>query len=195
MFAITIPIFYFVDLPYIYDHRTNCWLEPCVSIMCIQFNPNPPSEEPSAPKHIPEHHVREAVNPRTGRRERVFVDLEAVYPDCRNPAHEVSFEELRAIKRGWMDKKWRHKEPLQQISGNVAGDAPPPKLKIFKDEQLPEQPPAKLKVFKDGQLPEHHQPKLATGERLSQTQAHDGAYEGKAGKARKFKVQGETQTS
>lgn len=189
------PFLYFIDLPYIYDHRTNCWLEPCVSIMCIQSNPNPPSEEPSAPKHIPEHHVREAVNPRTGRRERVFVDLEAVYPDCRNPAHEVSFEELRAIKRGWMDKKWRRKEPLQQISGNVAGDAPPTKLKIFKDERLPEQPPAKLKVFKDGQLPEQHEPKLATGERLSQSQFQDGSYEGKAGKARKFKVQGETQTS
>lgn len=147
--------------------------------MCIQSNPNPPSEQPSAPKHIPEHHVREAVNPRTGRRERVFVDLEAVYPDCRNPAHEVSFEELRAIKRGWMDKKWRHKEPLQQISGNAAGDAPP----------------AKLKVFKDGQLPNQHEPKLATDERLSQSQHQDGPHEGKAGKARKFKVQGETQTS
>lgn len=74
------------------------------------------------PKEVPEHHVREAVNPRTGRRERVFVDLESVYPDRSNPAHEMSFEELRAIKRGWMDKDWRkQKQPLQQISGNAAG--------------------------------------------------------------------------
>lgn len=70
------------------------------------------------PKQLPEHHVREAVNPRTGRRERVFVDLESVYPDRSNPAHEVSFEELRAIKRGWMDKDWRkEKQALRQVSG------------------------------------------------------------------------------
>jgi checkpoint serine/threonine-protein kinase len=79
-----------------------------------------------------------------------------------------------------MDKDWcHHKEPLQQISGNAAGDAPPAKLKIFKDEPLAEQP----------------EPKLATDEQPSQSQQQDGHYEGKAGKARKFKVQGETQTS
>lgn len=72
-------------------------------------------------KPVPEHRVREAINPRTGRRERVFVDLAAVYPDYKNPNIEVSFEELRALKRGWMDKDWRaNKEPLKQISGNAA---------------------------------------------------------------------------
>jgi checkpoint serine/threonine-protein kinase len=148
--------------------------------VCIQSNSNPPSEQPSALNHIPEHHVREAVNPRTGRRERVFVDLEAVYPDHKNPAHEISFEELRAMRRGWMDKDWRRqKEPLQQISGNAPGEAPPAKLKIFKDEPLSERP----------------RQMLATDEQPSQSQHQDGQYEGKAGKARKFKVQGETQTS
>ncbi|KAJ9302497.1 hypothetical protein DTO217A2_7303 [Paecilomyces variotii] len=71
-------------------------------------------------EEIPEHHVREAVNPRTGRRERVFVNLAAVYPDRRNPSYEISFEELRAIKRGWMDKDWRQKRPLKEISGNAS---------------------------------------------------------------------------
>lgn len=84
------------------------------------------------------------------------------------------------MRRGWMDKDWRHpKEPLQQISGNAPGEAPQAKLKIFKDEPLSERP---------GQ-------KLATDEQPSQPQHQDGQYEGKAGKARKFKVQGETQTS
>ncbi|KAL2854494.1 Mad3/BUB1 homology region 1-domain-containing protein [Aspergillus pseudoustus] len=76
-------------------------------------------EEPQS-KPVPEHRIREAINPRTGRRERVFVDLDAVYPDYKNPNHEVSFEELRAIKRGWMDMDWgAQKEPLRQISGNA----------------------------------------------------------------------------
>jgi checkpoint serine/threonine-protein kinase len=84
------------------------------------------------------------------------------------------------MKRGWMNKNWRHnKEPLQQISGNAAGDGQPAKLKVFKDEPLSEQP----------------EQKLATDEQPSQSQQRVGSYEGKAGKARKFKVQGETQTS
>ncbi|CEJ61820.1 hypothetical protein PMG11_10337 [Penicillium brasilianum] len=150
-----------------------------MAIFRDESNLNPPSEQPSATKHIPEHHVREAVNPRTGRRERVFVDLEAVYPDHRDPTQEVSFEELRAMKRGWMNKNWhQHKEPLKQISGNAAGDAQPTKLKVFKDQPLSEQ----------------LEQKPAGDAQPSQLQHQDGSSEGKAGKARKFKVQGETQT-
>lgn len=146
--------------------------------LCIQSNPNPP-QEPSAPKHVPDHHVREAVNPRTGRRERVFVDLESVYPDYRNPAHEVSFEELRAIKRGWMGKKWRaQKEPLQQISGNV----------------IAEQPAKSKSSISQEELPAHLNQKLTTDGQNARPQDQDGSHDGKAGKARRFKVQGETQT-
>ena len=48
------------------------------------------------------------------------MNLTAVYPDHKNPAHEVSFEELRAISRGWMSKKWGpSKKALKQISGNA----------------------------------------------------------------------------
>lgn len=84
------------------------------------------------------------------------------------------------MKRGWMNKNWRqHKEPLKQISGNAAGDAQPTKLKVFKDQPLSEQ--LEQKPAGDAQPSQlHHQ---------------DGSSEGKAGKARKFKVQGETQTS
>lgn len=110
----------------------------------------------------------------------MFVDLESVYPDYRNPAHEVSFEELRAIKRGWMSKNWRtQKEPLQPISGNAIAESQPAKPKVpSPDEALPEQ--LKQEVTVDGR----HAP----------PQDQDGPYEGKTGKARKFKVQGETQT-
>lgn len=151
----------------------------CVSIVCIQSNPIPPKEE-KPPKQIPEHHVREAVNPRTGRRERVFVDLEAVYPDYRNPANEMSFEELRAIQRGWMGKDWRtQKAPLQQISGNTVGaDTQPVNLKTASPEDSFE--PIDQSLTNDGQ---HAQP-----------QERDGRSESKTGKSKKFKVQGDTQT-
>ncbi|KAG9201514.1 hypothetical protein G6514_005712 [Epicoccum nigrum] len=49
----------------------------------------------------------EAVNPKTGRVEVVFVDLEQVYPNRRDPMSvEFSFEELRARHRGWLDRDW-----------------------------------------------------------------------------------------
>ncbi|KAF2996497.1 hypothetical protein E8E13_005538 [Curvularia kusanoi] len=49
----------------------------------------------------------QAVNPKTGRVEVVFVDLEQVYPNRRDPMSiEFSFEELRARHRGWLDHDW-----------------------------------------------------------------------------------------
>ena len=45
-------------------------------------------------------------NPRTGKLARVFVNLAAVYPNPNDPSEEMSFEELRAKSRGWLDKDW-----------------------------------------------------------------------------------------
>lgn len=132
---------------------------------------------------VPEHRVKEAINPRTGRRERVFVDLESVYPDYRDPAHEVSFEELRAIKRGWMGKNWRsQKEPLQQISGNASGH------EVQSEKSKASSP--------DEDLPAQLHQKVSSDEPHAQSHDQDGVHEGKAGKARrlKVKVKGETQT-
>lgn len=50
---------------------------------------------------------QQVVNPRTGKTERVFVNLEAVYPNPNDPKEEYSFEELRARHRGWLDRDWR----------------------------------------------------------------------------------------
>jgi len=57
------------------------------------------------------------VNPRTGRAERVFVNIESIYP---NDQDEFSFEELRAKRRGWAEQDWRRKigAPLQTSPGN-----------------------------------------------------------------------------
>lgn len=126
-------------------------------------------------KHVPEHRVSEAVNPRAGRRERVFVNLEAVYPDIRNPSHEVSFEELRAMRRGYMSKNWHsQKEPLKQISGNASTE--PPLMDKGSENDLPDQLDQKLA--------------------LNDADQHD-VRESKSGKSRKSKVRevkGETQT-
>ncbi|KAI9803817.1 MAG: hypothetical protein M1825_001697 [Sarcosagium campestre] len=51
-------------------------------------------------------HQREARNPRTGRIERVFVNLQAIYPSGDVGSVEMSFEELRAANRGWFQKDW-----------------------------------------------------------------------------------------
>lgn len=51
------------------------------------------------------------MNPNNGRKERIFVNLEAVYPTPDQLGTEVSFEELRAQHRGWTRKVWQPESP------------------------------------------------------------------------------------
>lgn len=53
-------------------------------------------------------------NPKNGRLECVFVNLEAVYPQSEKA--EYCFEELRAKHRGWLNKDWRREEPAGKTS-------------------------------------------------------------------------------
>ncbi|KAI0396089.1 Mad3/BUB1 homology region 1-domain-containing protein [Xylariaceae sp. FL0594] len=46
------------------------------------------------------------INPLNGKRERIHVNLEAVYPTPEEPGTELSFEELWAANRGWLDLNW-----------------------------------------------------------------------------------------
>jgi checkpoint serine/threonine-protein kinase len=64
--------------------------------------------------------------------------LEAVYPDAHDPTLEVSFEELRAIKRGWAARDWRQQAAggLRMMSGNVQPS--PPKPRAANDAQVEE---------------------------------------------------------
>lgn len=41
-----------------------------------------------------------------GRTERVYVNLEAIYPTPDEVGSELSLEELRALSRGWLSKVW-----------------------------------------------------------------------------------------
>jgi len=146
-------------------------------------------DQPQVQRSVPDHHVREAVNPRTGRRERVFVNLEAVYPDYKNPSYEISFEELRATSRGWMQKDWRsQKTVLKEVSGNATGRNPslPDERQQSADKALAVEMSRKLTLEEKSS---HQQPETVE----LQEQPRDG----KAGKARKIKVReiGETQTS
>lgn len=129
-------------------------------------------------RQVPESRVREAINPRTGRCERVFVNLEAIYPDYENSTVEMSFEELRAINRGWMQKDWRtRKVPLKQVSGNV-----------------PSMQPTSLVESKEAKSSPKGVPVLVA----EPYNENEESYEGKAAKPRKMKVRevkGETQTS
>jgi checkpoint serine/threonine-protein kinase len=73
------------------------------------------------------HPDQQTVNPRTGRIESVFVNLEAVYPNPEDPeAEEFCFEELRAQHRGWFDVDW--KAPAKPKTQ---------KMEVFKEEKVP----------------------------------------------------------
>ncbi len=66
------------------------------------------------------------VNSKTGKPERVFVKLEAVYPNPADHSQEMSFDELRAVHRGWADQNWKKEsmKTLQAISGNAQRSPP-----------------------------------------------------------------------
>ncbi|KAH8905453.1 kinase domain-containing protein [Coniochaeta sp. PMI_546] len=68
--------------------------------------------DPSLDKTISSSHIairhaqhQVTVNAR-GQKERVFVDLREVYPTPEEPGTELSFEEVWARKRGWLDRTW-----------------------------------------------------------------------------------------
>lgn len=50
------------------------------------------------------------VNPNTGKKERIHVDLATLYPTPDVQGSELSFEEVWAKNRGWLDHSW-DKEP------------------------------------------------------------------------------------
>ena len=82
------------------DNRTNCWR--LLAIVYFQ------SLARIAESHIviaPSKHQM-IVNPVSGKRERIYVNLEAVYPTPEEPGTELSFEELWAANRGWLDANW-----------------------------------------------------------------------------------------
>jgi hypothetical protein len=54
------------------------------------------------------------LNPQNGKRERIYVNLEAVYPTPEEPGTELSFEELWAANRGWLDVSWDEEDIVDE---------------------------------------------------------------------------------
>ncbi|RWA12459.1 hypothetical protein EKO27_g2652 [Xylaria grammica] len=65
------------------------------------------------------------VNPQSGKREHIYVNLEAIYPSPEEPGTELSFEELWAANRGWLDACWDD-ESLVSCQHEVADENTPP---------------------------------------------------------------------
>lgn len=93
-----------------------------------------PSSRPSSnsaypmPKSESAHPDQVTQNPKSGKLERVFVNLEAVYGANGVAEAEHSFEELRALHRGWLSRDWRKtKSPTRtaarKLLVNASGNA------------------------------------------------------------------------
>lgn len=155
---------------------------------------------------------QQAVNPKTGRLEVVFVDLEKVYPDHENlMSEEYSFEELRAKHRGWLDYDWaairrKEREEAQKAAeATAAAKAPKPKaaaLLVMRDVEQPpklQTVPLKGSVDDDVANDENTPPSQADIEKSKA--AKKARREERANRTRKIKVmdvkeiRGETQTS
>jgi checkpoint serine/threonine-protein kinase len=78
------------------------------------------------------------INPQNGKRECIFVNLEAVYPTPNEPGTELSFEEIWASNRGWLQRPWSSEpEPkgnhttVEEVNQKIAE-----KLVIHRDPML-----------------------------------------------------------
>lgn len=129
-------------------------------------------------------------NAKTGKIERVFVDLDAVYPNADNPDEEMSFEELRAQSRGWLNRDWGAERRAARQAASVL-------------TSLPEPISSPASAIEDmGGNTQESQPTieaaLRTDSRVEAMSCKDTGREGKPARPKKIKVmevKGETQTS
>jgi len=176
---------------------------------CIQTK-SKLNDQSVSPHPLREH--QQAINPRTGRIERVYVDLESVYPNHEDPmSEEYSFEELRAKHRGWMDYDWaaihrkEQEEARKLAEAAVAAKQPKPKPAPLAPKQEPGQPTKPMTVPLKGSVDDD----LGNDENAPPSQAdvakakaaRKARREERANRTRKIKVmevkqdRGETQTS
>jgi checkpoint serine/threonine-protein kinase len=177
---------------------------------CIQTKSNSNNEN-SKLHPLREH--QQALNPKTGRLEVVFVDLEKVYPNYDNPmSEEYSFEELRAQHRGWLDYDWaaiRRKEQEEARKATEAAAAlkqSKPKASPLAPKEVDDQPPklktVPLKGSIDDEMAGNDENMPPSQEDMEKAKAARRARrEEKANRTRKIKVmdvkevRSETQTS
>lgn len=86
-------------------------------------------------------------NPANGKKEHVFVDLQAVYPSPEEPGTELSFEEIWAANRGWLDQS------SDRVStGDYPDESGPPVVASGKLAVHPDL----ITVDENGRIPEPH---------------------------------------
>ncbi|ETN46431.1 uncharacterized protein HMPREF1541_00615 [Cyphellophora europaea CBS 101466] len=138
-----------------------------------------PSLRNNESKKPPPSKIPDVVNPRTGRVERVAVDIESIYPKFPNENIEFCFEELRAARRGWTDRDWRRKpqSPMRPVTGNEQRAAKTRKIDSSEVENI-------TQGLKESSIVD------------TSTQSMVGMPEGKSGKPRKKvrEVKEETKT-
>ncbi|KAF2640019.1 hypothetical protein P280DRAFT_401157 [Massarina eburnea CBS 473.64] len=167
------------------------------------------NDDPSIPHPLREH--QQALNPRTGRLEIVYVDLQKVYPNRDDPmSEEYSFEELRASQRGWLDMDWaairgqEHEKVEQPVEAPPAEPAKPASSPLAPSEQQKEPPkpqtvPLKGSVDDENDANDENMPPSQTDVQKARA-AKKARREERANRTRKIQVmevkevRGETQT-
>lgn len=103
------------------------------------------------------------VHPQTGKKEYIFVDLAAIYPTPEEPGTELSFEEIVAANRGWMDCSWEedtvdeslvemsdaHLNEISQASNSIGGEFEVHRDFDMQDENAGSRVVGKLQIHRD----------------------------------------------
>lgn len=117
------------------------------------------------------------------------MNLEAVYPNDNDPNEELSFEELRAKSRGWLNRDWAAESKQRMAETSQTHQLEDLVLPIAQAEEP-------VEVLQPAQLKPDSQ--SSSNAQLETTIAVDIGREGRAGRSKKTKireVKGETQTS
>lgn len=153
-------------------------------IRCLQSSSRKPSTLPVQNSRYAEQ--QQVTVPQTGKVERRFVDLAAVYPNDDDSV-EMSFEELRAKSRGWLDRDWdAESRPSRALEAVFAPEAP---LIDFDEQSMSE---SARESCGQAEAQSFSRPQLEN------TVVLDVEPEGKLDRPKKMKVRevkGETQTS
>jgi len=112
---------------YVDNHRTNEWR----LAFCIQSLP-----QFTHPQTIIPLKEQITVNQRNGRQEKIFINLEAVYPTPEVSGTEMSFEELRASSRGWLHKQWKSERGTFVLEDAKPSDIVPQPLSFEEGEDV-----------------------------------------------------------
>ncbi|KAF2227735.1 hypothetical protein BDZ85DRAFT_271280 [Elsinoe ampelina] len=101
------------------------------------------SSQPSESKS--NHEAQCTINPRTGKREVVHVNLDVVYTDIGRTKIEFSFEEVMAKHRGWLERDWKVE--------NRARDEETRRMKFASPDKKPKKKGG-FEIFHDSATPE-----------------------------------------